>query len=115
MNANLIKIDNFKSEVGMKLEMLLDIISEHKIDVRATKNEHLDSIVIPDIREIRLAVGVKKSLKEVVDIQRNIRDEKAKTEDVIDAIYKKAIFMLNEFEEELSELLSELSSEEGVE
>lgn len=113
MNINKVRVENFKAELGMKMEQLLDLISDVKIDIRELKTEHVDSMVVPDVRETRKAIGVKSNAKEVLEVIGAYREEKAKTEDAIHEEYKKAIFMLSAFEEEITEVLSGLCTEES--
>lgn len=108
---NKIVVNNYKAEVGMKLEQFLDLISDTKIDARITKNEHIESLKVNNVRDIRLAIGVKTPMKEILQAQQNQVQEKVSTSEKIDEINKKIMFLLNGFEEELSELLEELSEE----
>lgn len=108
---NKITVSNYKAEVGMKLEQFLDLISDVKIDARETKNEHIQSMKVNSVRDIRLAIGLKTPMKEVLQAQQNQVQEKVVTSEKIDEINKKIMFLLNGFEEELSELLEELSEE----
>ena len=104
-------VNNYKAEVGMKLEQFLDLISDTKIEARSTRNEHIESMKVNSVRDIRLAIGVKTPLKEIMLAQQNQVQEKVVTSEKIDEINKKIMFLLNGFEEELSELLEELSEE----
>ena len=108
---NKIVVNNYKAEVGIKLEQFLDLISDIKIDARETRNEHIQSMKVNSVRDIRLAIGVKTPMKEVLQAQQNQVQEKVVTSEKIDEISKKIMFLLNGFEEELSELLEELSEE----
>ena len=108
---NKIVVNNYKAEVGFKLEQFLDLISDTKIDARETRNEHIQSMKVNSVRDIRLAIGVKTPMKEVLQAQQNQVKEKVVTSEKIDEINKKIMFLLNNFEEELSELLEELSEE----
>ena len=109
--VNKIVVNNYKAEVGFKLEQFLDLVSDVKIDARSTRNEHIESMKVNTGREIRLALGVKVSMREVLQAQRNQVQEKVVTSEKLDEINKKIMFLLNGFEEELSELLEELSEE----
>ena len=104
-------ISNYKQEVGQSLELLLDTISEHKIVARDFKNSNIEDIKVPNIREIKRQMGLKTPIKEVLQAQNVLVGEKVKTSEKIDEINKKIMFLLNNFEEELSELLEELSDE----
>lgn len=108
---NKITVSNYKAEVGMKLEQFLDLISDVKIDARETRNEHIQSMKVNSVRDIRLAIGLKTTMKEVLQAQQNQVQEKVVTSEKIDEINRKIMFLLNGFEEELSELLEELSEE----
>ena len=109
--VNKIVVNNYKAEVGFKMEQFLDLISDVKIDTRSTKNEHIESMKVNSIRDVRLAIGVKTPMKEILTAQENQIQEKLVTSEKIDEINKKIMFLLNGFEEELSELLEELSEE----